>query len=108
MAALTEQEFRVKADEALESARHALLPLADREGFEVELQNGVLNVVFEEPVETKFVVSPNAPVRQIWVSAMARSYKLGWSAEANAFTLNGEPLSQLLERLAGQFLEQHQ
>ena len=58
---LSEQEFRVKSDEALNAARHALLPLADSEGFEVELQNGVLNVVFEEPVETKFVVSPNAP-----------------------------------------------
>ena len=77
MSVLSEQEFRVKSDEALEDARRALLPLADTgEGFEVELQNGVLNLVFEEPSETKFVVSPNAPVRQIWVSAMARSYKL--------------------------------
>ena len=80
-ASLTEQEFRVKSDEALEAARRALLPLADSEGFEVELQNGVLNLVFEEPSETKFVVSPNAPVRQIWVSAMARSYKLSWAPE---------------------------
>src|SRR5881394_3370246 len=59
---LSEQEFRVKSDEALDAARHALLPLSDTDGFEVELQNGVLNLVFEEPVETKFVVSPNAPV----------------------------------------------
>ena len=105
MANLSEQEFRVKSDEALEQARRALLPLADREGFEVELQNGVLNLVFEEPSETKFVVSPNAPVRQIWVSAMARSYKLPWSAEADAFALGGETLPRLLERLARQFLE---
>ena len=82
MTPLTEQEFRVKSDEALESARRALLPLADTEGFEVELQNGVLNLVFEEPGDAKFVVSPNAPVRQIWVSAMARSYKLAWAPEA--------------------------
>ena len=79
---LSEQEFRVKSDEALNAARHALLPLADSEGFEVELQNGVLNLVFEEPVETKFVVSPNAPVRQIWVSAMSRSFKLSWAPDA--------------------------
>lgn len=104
MAALTEQEFRVKADAALESARRTLGPLADDEGFEIELQNGVLDIVFEEPSETKFVVSPNAPVRQIWVSAMARSYKLPWSSEANAFALDGEPLARLLERLARQFL----
>ena len=53
------------------------MSLADDDaGFELELQNGVLNLVFEEPSETKFVVSPNAPVRQIWVSAMGKSYKL--------------------------------
>lgn len=104
MTALTEQDFRVKSDEALESARRALLPLADDQGFEVELQNGVLNLVFEEPSETKFVVSPNAPVRQIWVSAMARSYKLGWAADKNTFALDGETLAQLLERLTRTFL----
>ena len=101
---LTEQDFRVKSDQALEDARRALLPLADTEGFEVELQNGVLNLVFEEPGDAKFVVSPNAPVRQIWVSAMARSYKLAWSPELNAFALDGEPLAQLLERLTRLFL----
>ena len=101
---LTEQEFRVKSDEALEGARRALLPLADDAGFEVELQNGVLNLVFEEPAEAKFVVSPNAPVRQIWVSAMARSYKLAWSPEQGAFALDGEPLPRLLERLTRTFL----
>jgi CyaY protein len=104
MTALSEQDFRVKSDDALEIARRALLPLADSEGFEVELQNGVLNVVFEEPSETKFVVSPNAPVRQIWVSAMARSYKLSWAPELRTFALDGETLPQLLERLTRTFL----
>jgi CyaY protein len=102
---LTDQEFRVRSDDALEQARRALLPLADQAGFEVELQNGVLNLLFEEPGEAKFVVSPNAPVRQIWVSAMARSYKLAWSPEKRAFALESETLPQLLERLARAFLE---
>ena len=48
MAALSEQEFRVKSDQALESARRSLLPLADTDGFEIELHRGVLNVVFED------------------------------------------------------------
>jgi CyaY protein len=103
---LTEQEFRVKSDEALEQARRALLPLADEAGFEIELQNGVLNLVFEEPSEAKFVVSPNAPVRQVWVSAMARSYKLTWSAEQKAFALDSETLPHLLDRLTRVFLGQ--
>jgi CyaY protein len=101
---LTEQEFRVKSDEALERAQHALLPLADEEGFEVELQNGVLQIVFEEPSPAKFVISPNAPVRQVWVSAMSRSYKLPWSADRAAFALDDEPLDNLLQRLVRQHL----
>jgi CyaY protein len=104
MSGLSEQEFRVKADDALEGARKALLPIADEEEFEVELQNGVLQILFEEPSETKFVVSPNAPVRQIWVSALSRSYKLPWSSAASTFALEGEPLNSLLERLVRQYL----
>src|SRR5579872_587853 len=106
MADLSEQEFRVKSDEALEDARRALMPLADSEGFEVELQNGVLNLEFEEPSDMKFVVSPNAPVRQIWISAMSRSYKLSWAPELGAFALDGETLAQMLDRLSRQFLQQ--
>jgi iron donor protein CyaY len=101
---LSEQDFRLKADQALEEAQRALLPLADEEGFEVELQNGVLQVVFEEPTATKFVVSPNAPVRQMWVSAMSRSYKLAWSDDASAFALDGETLDAMMQRLTRQFL----
>ncbi len=105
MTTLSEQEFRLRSDHALEETRRALFPLADAEGFEVELQNGVLDLVFEEPSATKFVVSPNAPARQIWVSAMARSYKLSWTPETQSFALNGEPLAQLLDRLTRLFLQ---
>ncbi len=105
MSTLTEQEFRVLSDEAIHEARRALLPLADAEGFEVELHDGVLDLVFEEPSDAKFVVSPNAPVRQIWVSAMARSYKLSWSADRKAFALENETLVDLLSRLAKTFIE---
>ena len=101
---MTEQEFRLHADQALEGVQRSLLPLADQEGFEVELQNGVLQIVFEEPSPAKFVVSPNAPVRQIWLSAMSRSYKLAWSSDATAFVLDGETLRSLVERLARQQL----
>ncbi|HUR32605.1 MAG TPA: iron donor protein CyaY [Vicinamibacterales bacterium] len=104
MSTLSEQEFRVKCDEALEDARQTLLPLADDHEFEVDFQNGVLNVVFEEPREAKFVVSPQAPVRQIWVSAMSRSFKLAWDANLDQFALNGEPLPGLLDRLCREFV----
>jgi iron donor protein CyaY len=102
---ISEQDFRIRADHALEDLQRALLPMADEEGFEVELQNGVLQIVFEEPSVTKFVVSPNAPVRQIWLSAMARSYKLTWSPERSAFELDGESLNELVQRLTRSFLD---
>jgi frataxin-like iron-binding protein CyaY len=104
MSALTEPEFRLKSDAALEHARQSLLALSDEEGFEIELQNGTLNLLFEEPSDARFVVSPNAPVRQIGVAAMAKGYKLPWAPDLGAFALEGETLVQLLERLARQFL----
>ena len=103
---LTEQDFRLRADQALEDLQHSLLAAADRDGFEVELQNGVLQIVFEDPAPAKFVVSPNAPVRQIWVSALSRSFKLTWTPQAAAFTLEGEPLEALIARLVQQHLDQ--
>ena len=105
MTALSDQDFRVKSDEALQDARRALMPLADQEGFEIEFSDGTLNLLFEEPSDARFVVSPNAPVKQIWVSAMARGYKLSWAPEPGAFVLNGETLSALLDRLAREFLK---
>src|SRR5512137_750014 len=96
---LTDQEFAAKADEALESLQRGLMDLADREGFEVELQGGVLNIFFEEPTETRFVISPNTPVRQNWVSALVRSFKLSWSPDAESFVLDGETLTALIDRL---------
>jgi CyaY protein len=101
---LTDQDFRLEADRALESLQRSLMPMADEHGFEVELQNGVLQIVFEDPSPAKFVVSPNAPVRQIWVSAMSRSYKLTWQPGSSTFALDGESLETLIRRLAIQFI----
>jgi len=104
MTTLTDQDFRLEADHAIERLQRSLMPLADEHGFEVELQNGVLQIIFEEPSPTKFVVSPNAPVRQIWVSAMSRSFKLTWQPESAWIVLDGESLEALITRLARQFL----
>jgi iron donor protein CyaY len=101
---ISESQFRLEADRALERLQQSLMAQADAAGFEVELQNGVLQIVFEEPAATKFVVSPNAPVRQMWVSAMSRSFKLGWSPASSSFELDGEPLDALMRRLVEQFL----
>ena len=101
---MTEQEFRHAADRALEETLRALVPLADRDGVDVDREYGVLKVTFERPQPTTFVVNAHAPARQIWVSAMGRAYRLAWSEDAAAFTLDGETLPALVERLTRDFL----
>jgi iron donor protein CyaY len=81
---LDELTFRRNADHAIESLKQSLIEAEEGGGFEVEEQNGVLNIVFEDP-PAKFVITPNAPVRQIWISALATSFKLDWSAGENDF-----------------------
>ncbi|MGA9587473.1 MAG: iron donor protein CyaY [Terracidiphilus sp.] len=97
-----EIEFRRVAESALEALKKHLIAREeeDEAGFEVEEQGGVLNVVFEEPA-VKFVITPNTPVRQIWISALSTSFKLDWDASAGAFVLprTGEKLIPLIDRL---------
>jgi iron donor protein CyaY len=99
---MDEQEFRRAAEKALESLKRHLIQREEEEdaGFEVEEQNGVLNVTFDEP-PGKFVITPNTPVRQIWISALATSFKLDWDPATGGFTLprSGEGLIPLVERL---------
>ncbi len=103
---MDEQEFHSKCDAALQSLRRRLLELGDVHGFEVEGEGGKLEVLFEEPEEVKFVISPNTPVRQIWISALSTSFKLGWSEAASAFVLErtGENLNQVMGRILTQQL----
>jgi CyaY protein len=97
-----EQEFRRAAEKALDGLKKHLIAREeeDEAGFEVEEQNGALNVVFEEP-QSKFVITPNTPVRQIWISALSTSFKLDWDQKAESFILprTGEKLEPLLDRL---------
>jgi iron donor protein CyaY len=90
---LDDLTFRRHADTALESLKKSLIAAEDAGGeFEVEENSGALNVLFEEP-PGKFVITPNAPVRQIWISALSTSYKLDWSDEAGDFVLPKDNLS---------------
>ena len=103
---LDEVEFRRNAEAALEALKQHLIALEDNEdaGFEVEEQNGVLNVVFEEPAG-KFVITPNTPVRQIWISALSTSFKLDWDGSKFVLPKTGEELTPLVERLINDHLE---
>jgi CyaY protein len=102
---MNDQEFRDRADGALKELEKALLKAGDRFGFEADSNQGALTVEFEDP-PAKFVISPNSPVRQIWVSARVKSFKLDWNEEAGAFVLGGDgrTLTALLGDLAGEQL----
>ncbi|HXM99340.1 MAG TPA: iron donor protein CyaY [Candidatus Dormibacteraeota bacterium] len=103
---LDEIDFRNKADAAFDDLKKRLLNLGDQHGFDVEGESGKLEVIFEEPEPAKFVVSPNAPIREIWISALSTSFKLAWSAEKNAFVLakTGEDLHAVMSRVISQQL----
>ena len=102
---LEELDFRRKAETALENLKKSLIAAEDSADFEVEEQNGVLTVGFEDS-PAKFVVTPNTPVRQIWISALATSFKLDWSSTQNDFVLEktGERLKPLIGRLVNEQL----
>jgi CyaY protein len=99
---MDEREFRRTAESALDALKRHLIEREEEEdaGFEVEEQNGVLNVLFDNPAG-KFVITPNTPVRQIWISALSTSFKLDWDAKAATFLLprTGEQMVPLVDRL---------
>jgi len=105
---LDEKDFQKKADAAFEELKRRLLVLGDEHGFDVEGESGKLEIIFEEPEEAKFVISPNTPVREIWISALSTSFKLGWSDARNGFVheKSGDDLYQVMSRVVSQQLGQ--
>ena len=102
--ALTETEFRSRCDEALDNLNRVLDVVAENYDAEILFQNGVLSIEIEDPNPGKIVISPQAPTRQVWISAQSTSFKLDWSGSAFVFASTGESLNQLVGRLVGEQL----
>jgi len=100
---MDDQLFRNRADEALGDLFRRLSAASDRFPFEADFNSGALAIEFEEP-PAKFVVSPNSPVRQIWVSAHSKSFKLDWEDARGAFVL--APSKQTLVEMIGEAIGQ--
>ena len=102
---LSDQEFQRLAGDAIDALYEALAQAAEQCEFDVEMNSGALTVEFESSRE-RFVVSPNAPVSQIWVSALVQSYKLDWDAARRAFVLasSGQTLAELMQASIAQRL----
>ena len=101
---LDENDFRKRADAALESLKQSLIAAEESADLEVEDQSGALHISFDDG--SRFVISPTSPVRQIWISALATSFKLDWADSNQAFVLQktGEELKPLVSRLINQQL----
>ena len=98
---MDEQEFTKKCDQAFATLAQRLMLIGDDNEFEVEAGGGKIEVEFEDEVGTRFVISPQTPLRQIWISALTTSFKLGWSDSAQQFVLDktGENLNQVMSRI---------
>lgn len=102
---MDDQLFRDRADEALGDLYRRLSAASDRFPFEADFNSGALAIEFEEP-PAKFVVSPNSPVRQIWVSAHSKSFKLDWEDARGTFVLasSKQTLAEMIGEAIGQQL----
>ena len=96
--AITEAEFRAHCDAALNHLNRALDVVVDKYDIETLFQNGVLSITVDEPNPGKIVISPQAPTRQIWISAQSTSFKLDWSGTAFVLPSSGETLHELVGR----------
>ena len=96
-------EFRRHADQAIEALKQSLIRAENDIEMEVEEHAGALHVGFDDP-PGKFVITPNAPVRQIWISARVSSFKLDWSPDSQTFIFpkTGETIKDLVARLIGE------
>jgi CyaY protein len=94
---MDEQEFRNCADASLNDLYRRLSSASSEHDFDADFNSGALAIEFEAP-PAKFVVSPNTPVRQIWVSAHSKSFKLDWDPARSAFVLPeaGQTLAEVI------------
>jgi CyaY protein len=102
---MDDQEFKTHADQALDNLYQRLVASSGQHDFEVDFNAGALAIEFDSP-PGKFVVSPNSPVRQIWVSAHSKSFKLDWDAARGEFVLasSGQTLAELMADAVGKQL----
>jgi len=92
---MTDQEFTVACDRAIAELYRALGEASNDFDFDPDMNQGALTVSFEDP-PGRFVVSPQSPVHQIWVSAESKSFKFSWNGEAFVLPETGQTLKQMM------------
>ncbi len=72
--------------------------------FELEKNGDVLTIIFED--DSKFIISPNSPVSQLWVSANYEGHRFNFNEERSAWfdEKSGEEFLIYLSRLLSEKL----
>jgi iron donor protein CyaY len=92
---MTDQEFKVECDRAIEELYKSLGEASNDLDFDPDMNQGALTISFDEP-PGRFVVSPQSPVHQIWVSAESKSFKFAWNGAAFVLPDTGETLKAMI------------
>jgi iron-sulfur cluster assembly protein CyaY len=103
---IDESVFQDRAAETIRDLEDRVLPFSEIHEFEMESGGGMLTLTFEDPSPAKFIISPNGPARQIWVSALSTSYKFDLDQQADDFLLDKtrESFVKVMGRLISQQL----
>jgi len=64
--------------------------------FDLEKNGDVLSIIFED--DTKFIISPNSPVNQLWVSANYEGHRFNFD-EANSLWYDEKSQEEFLSYL---------
>ena len=91
-------QFSLHYDRTILGLEHKLGDLID-EGYEfdIEMNGDVLTIEFESG--EKFVITPQSPMEQLWVSANYSGYRFYWNGETWVNEKGGEEFSVFLSRL---------
>ena len=70
--------------------------------FDLEKNGDVLSIIFEDG--TKFIISPNSPVNQLWVSANYEGHRFNFDEAAQSWTdeKTGEVFEGYIRRLVNE------
>jgi len=93
---IDEQDFRRYADEAMSALYRRLTAASDKHDFEADFNRTGRS---SSKSRREFVITPT-PVRQLWVSAQSRSFKLDWNESRQAFVLPDK--DKTLDELIGE------
>jgi len=70
--------FTERYDETIEELESKLSQLIDNGSeFDYEMEGQVLKIEFENG--EKYIISPNSPVNQLWISADYAGHRFNWS-----------------------------